>query len=104
MDPNTSPGEPHGGEDIAAKAFHQREPLALDAGGRRLEPDRAFRQPLENLIEQVEALLDLANADPDARIDVAVLAHRELESRVRHRAHRRRPGARRTSRPDARPT
>ena len=40
---------------------------------------RPSRQAFEDLIDQPEALLDLADADPDPRIDVAVVAHRRLE-------------------------
>ena len=39
----------------------------------------AFRQAFEDLIDQPEALLDLADADPHPRVDVAVVAHRRLE-------------------------
>ena len=39
-------------------------------------------QPLENLIDQLQALLDLADADPHPRIDVAVVAHRHLELKL----------------------
>ena len=39
----------------------------------------ALGQAFENLIDEPEALLDLADADPHPRIDVAVVAHRRLE-------------------------
>src|ERR1700674_3016598 len=41
--------------------------------------DRSPGQPVDDLLDDREALLDLANADPDARIDVALFSHRDLE-------------------------
>ena len=41
--------------------------------------DRALRQRAENLLDQRQALLDLANADPYPRIDVTGVEHRHLE-------------------------
>ncbi len=41
--------------------------------------DRAVRQPFENLLDKRKALLDLADADPHARIDIARGQHRHGE-------------------------
>src|SRR6185312_16561725 len=38
-----------------------------------------IRQAIENLLDQRQTLLDLADADPHARIDVAGFEHRYLE-------------------------
>src|SRR5438105_262641 len=43
----------------------------------------APRQHAEDLLDQDEALLDLADADPDARIDVAGGQHRHIEAQRR---------------------
>ena len=43
---------------------------------------RAFRQPVQDLVDQRQALLDLADADPDARVDVAFVEHRHLEAQA----------------------
>ena len=42
----------------------------------------AGRQALENLLDQRQALLDLADANPDPRIDVAGVQHRHLEGEL----------------------
>src|SRR5512132_4685271 len=71
--------EPEPDQDIAAERLGKRD--ALTACYRHRGPDRALRQPLEDLLEEREALLDLADPDPDPGIDVAVRqdGHVELE-------------------------
>src|SRR5262249_23471509 len=43
------------------------------------DANRACRQTSQDLIDQSEALLDLANAHPDAGVDVTGLEHGNLE-------------------------
>ena len=98
--------EPHPGEDVAAEAFDERHALRLRALGpapSTATRTLARRQAFENLLDHAEALLDLADADPDPRIDVAVLAHRHLEAqavigRIGERAPRIEAAARRRGR------
>ncbi len=71
--------EPHPDEHVAAERLDQPEPFAARARAVDGNPDRAVRQPLQDLLDQREALLDLADADPDAGIDVAGLEHRHFE-------------------------
>ena len=63
--------EPHRHENIAAEGLYQSNSLP---GSNRSELclDGTVRQALHDLLEQPQALLDFADADPDARIDVAV--------------------------------
>ena len=75
--------EPQPDQHVAAEAFDQRHALA----GRARRPAASARsgaagQPVEDLLDQRQALLDLADADPDARIDVALLEHRHLEAQL----------------------
>ena len=69
--------KPQPDQDIAAEAFDQRQPFARCTGW--LREDIALRQAGEDLLDQRQALLDFADADPDAGIDVAVLQNRNLE-------------------------
>src|SRR5262249_20594560 len=72
--------QPHPGEDVAAEAFHQRQSFARAAGdAAERRADRPGRQTRQDLFDQAQALLDLADADPDAGIDVAGLEHRDVE-------------------------
>src|SRR5207237_8367710 len=65
------------GQDVAAEALHQRGAFARAQRNRCC--DRAGRQPLQNFIDEREALLDLADADPYSRVDVAGVDYRHLE-------------------------
>ena len=97
--------EAHPDQHVAAEAFDQRQAFARLAGAALIvAPDRAVRQPPQDLLDQRQALLDLANADPDARIDIAFVEHRHVEIELDHRADRRARGARRRRGPQARPT
>ena len=51
--------------------------------------------PLKHLLDQRQALLDLLDADPDARVDVALRQHRHLEAAAGRTADSRSTGARR---------
>src|SRR3954447_12185033 len=55
--------EAHPAEDIAAESFDKRIPLPSDDRQRRAK--RTGGKAVENLVQQTEALLDFADADPD---------------------------------------
>ena len=42
----------------------------------------AGRQAFQHLLDQRQALLDLLDADPDARVDVAFVSHRHVEMKL----------------------
>ena len=69
--------QPDPAEDVTAEAFDQRKSLAGTAGERCAK--RTGGQMVENLIEQIEALFDLANANPDAGVDIALGKNRDCE-------------------------
>src|SRR5262245_8867095 len=58
-----------------AERLRHPEPFARRAARVDLGADRAARQGLQHLIDQREALLDLADAYPDPRVDVAGIEH-----------------------------
>ena len=72
-------GEFQPDENIAAEAFHDGCGLSFPGGGWKRGLDRAPRQTIEDLRDQRQALLDFADADPDAGVDVAFLPQRNLE-------------------------
>src|SRR4051794_25236875 len=62
--------EAHPAEDIAAECFDKR--ISLPSEDRQWRVKRTGGKAVENLVQQAEALLDLADADPDAGVDVAL--------------------------------
>ena len=72
--------EPHVREDVAAKAFDQREPFARRAGRRRRGAKRSGGQPRQHRLDQIEACAHLLDADPDARVDIAFTPRRNPEA------------------------
>ncbi len=73
----TFESQPH--QHVATKRFRYSKTFAhltsrLDRG-----PDRACRQTPQDLIYQPEALLDLANAHPDASVDITGIEHGNFE-------------------------
>jgi hypothetical protein len=68
--------QPH--QNIAPEPLDDAQPLP--SGGRDRRQDRAVGNAGEKLVDQPQALLDLAHADPDPGVDIGVLAHRHLES------------------------
>ena len=92
------------GEDIAAKTLDERDAFAALAH-RHSRTDQAVgaQQAIKDLFDQREALLDFVDADPNPRIDVAVLpnGNREAE-RIIGRVRRSRRASK--LRPEARPT
>ena len=72
--------DPQPYQHVAAETFD--EPRSLDclaANDRRIDLDRPTGQALQNLFDEPQALLDLANAYPNPGIDIAGLEHRHLE-------------------------
>ncbi len=67
--PTRSPLDPDPDQHIAAKTFGKTQSFAAGLG--ELRGDRPRWQALDKLIDQRQTLLDLADADPDAGIDVA---------------------------------
>src|SRR3984957_13925232 len=67
-------------EDIASKSLDQRIALAFPATRGDFSARRAARQAGENLVEDFEALFDLADANPDPRVDIALREQRNLKS------------------------
>src|SRR5260370_29351291 len=65
-------------QDIAAESFGETETFA-NLPSRGTNPQRCLRQPGQDLLDQGDALLDLADPDPDAGIDVAGVEHRNVE-------------------------
>src|SRR4051794_23199174 len=47
-----------------------------------LHPDRTVGQSVQDLLDQSEALLDLADTDPDAGVDVAALEDGNVEGQL----------------------
>src|SRR5271156_3140366 len=67
-------------EDIASKSLDQGMALAIPATRGDFSARRAARQAGENLVEDFEALFDLADANPDPRVDIALREQWNLES------------------------
>src|SRR5437899_13090690 len=80
LDLAVSPG-PHPHEHVATKTLDQRHPFARSRGSQHPQRigDRSGWELLANLIDQRDALLDLADTDPDASVDIAFLAHGRFE-------------------------
>src|SRR5437764_945248 len=71
---------PHPHEHVATKTFDQPQPLdRIAAIAAEIDLDRSVRQALKNLFDKLQALLDLADAHPDAGVDVASIEHRHVE-------------------------
>src|SRR5262249_38990051 len=60
--------EPQRNQYVAAETFDQRQPFAAAIG--KLDCDGPLRQAIEYLLDQSKTLLDLADANPDACVDV----------------------------------
>ena len=71
----------HVDEDVAAESFDQRPALAGSAGGLALRADRTGGQPIEDLADQAQRFLDLADAHPHPRVDVALAASTGVSKR-----------------------
>src|SRR5262245_40516068 len=70
--------QPH--EHVATEALDKSEALGGVAGNGSVGGrDRAVRQTLQDLFDELETLLDLADAHPDPSIDVAFVEDGYLE-------------------------
>src|SRR5262249_31694698 len=73
-------GDPEPNEHIAAESFDQGGAFGRSVVERsRFDTERAWRQLVENLKDDGDALLDLANSNPDARVYIAFVEHGDLE-------------------------
>ena len=69
-------------QHVAAERLCEPQALAGPGDPRRLGADRSAGQPVDDGIDQAEALLDLADAHPDPRVDIPGGEHRHLESEL----------------------
>ncbi len=85
MRPSASSAEPD--QDVAAEALDQAEPVAGPAAsaGRRASGPAGSASSI--CVRSEQALLHLADADPDPGVHVAVAAQRHLEAQACRRAH-----------------
>ena len=70
--------QPH--QHVAAERLDQRHALAGPRGVFHERTRLAGGQPVQQLLDQRQALLDLLDADPDAGVDVALGQHRHVEA------------------------
>src|SRR6185369_15422265 len=66
-------------EHIAAETLDERQAFAHFALVRNFDHKRLIGKAFQYLFDQAEALLDFANAHPDARVDIALRKHRHIE-------------------------
>ena len=78
--------DPQPDQHVAAERLDQRHAFARRRSARSRPRTSPCRQPVQHLFDQRQALLDLLDADPDARIDVALGQHRHFEAQLRHMA------------------
>ena len=69
-------------QNITAERLGQRQAFAQLSGTGNLNAHGAARQAVENLLYQPQALLDLANPDPDAGVDVTLAEYRHFEPQL----------------------
>src|SRR3954465_12230672 len=69
-------------QHIAAKCLRHPETFAYPRRQTELRPNRTVGQSVQELLDQSEALLDLADADPDAGVDVAALEDGNIEGEL----------------------
>jgi hypothetical protein len=63
--------EPCPNQDVAAESLEKREARRrlIPWHFRKLDTDRPARQVVDRLFDQMQALFDFADANPDARVD-----------------------------------
>src|SRR5215831_17923877 len=77
---NVSAIEAQPDQHVAAERLDESEALAHTcAGGIDLDVDRSGGKTAGDLLDQAQALLDLADADPHPGVDVAAVEHGYLE-------------------------
>src|SRR5258708_7451739 len=71
----------HPHQHVTTKTLDQRHPFARLCGSQRPQRigDRSGWELLAKLIDQRHALLDLADTNPDASVDIPFLAHGRFE-------------------------
>src|ERR1700755_1788740 len=69
-------------QHVATESLSEGEAFCSLAGGRNRNQRRALGQLAEDLVDQRQALLDFADADPDPRVDVAGGQHRHVEGKI----------------------
>src|SRR6476619_6685907 len=74
--PAVTDPQPH--QHIAAECLGKSHALARTRWRDRAAR-LAHRQPVQHLVDHRQALLDLLDADPGARVDIAFVPHRYLE-------------------------
>src|SRR6266481_4326526 len=71
----------HPDQHVAPECFGDSEALAA-AGRIEADVNRSTRQPVEDLLDQQQTLVDFANTNPDAGIDVTGIKHRNVEAEL----------------------
>ena len=81
---NVRPDRAAGGarQNVAAESLDDRHAFARLHPVRRFGEQRSLRKYVQYLVDQGKRLLDFAHADPDARVDVALVQHRYLEAQA----------------------
>src|SRR5260370_20042938 len=71
----------HPDQHVAPERFGDSKTLAA-AGRIEADANRSTRQPVEDLLDQQQTLVDFANTNPDAGIDVTGIKHRNVEAEL----------------------
>jgi hypothetical protein len=71
LDPAIPQAEPN--QDVASKPLDDRHAFTPLPPMRRMRSHRALGKAVQYLVDQGETLLNLAHADPDARVDITLI-------------------------------
>src|SRR5665647_740381 len=76
--------EPNPSQNVATECFYKAKTFAHATRAARtyLDPRRSAWQAIEDLLDQGNTLLDLAYADPDARVHIAFLKDRHFKFEI----------------------
>jgi hypothetical protein len=80
FDPTIPQAEPN--QNVAAKPLDDRHTFSRLAKLARLCPQRAFGKPIQYLVDQGEALLNLTHTNPDARVDISLVQNGYLKAQA----------------------
>src|SRR5258708_19750892 len=80
FDPTIPQAEPN--QNVAAKSLDDRHGFPRLTKLARLCPQRAFAKPVQHLVDQGEALLNLPHTDPDARIHITLIQDSYLKAQA----------------------
>ncbi len=80
FDPTIPQAEPN--QYVAAKPFDDRHTFPGLPKLVRLCSQRAFGNPVQYLVDQGEALLNLTHTNPDARIDISLVQNGYLKAQA----------------------